>query len=258
LSTPGRPPAERNGIQVIGRAATILHAIAAHHGGIGLSELAREVGLPRSTTHRIAAALEAEQMIVSAPGGRMRIGPALIRLGAGDRLELRAEARPHLEALSERLKETVDLAILVGDAVLFLDQVSAPQRLRAVSAVGSVFPAYCTANGKALLAELPPAGVHELLPARLAARTPNTLTTRARLDAELRKVRRQGVAVDREEHTLGICAVGAVIRDSFGVEMAITVPLPAQRFVGREEEISAALRSTCEAIERDLGVLPAD
>jgi DNA-binding IclR family transcriptional regulator len=247
----------RNGIQVIARASAILHAIAERQGGVGLSELAREVGLPRSTTHRIVAALEVEDMVSSAAEGRMRIGPALIRLGAAERLDLRAEARPHLERLSEQLNETVDLAVLDGDAVLFLDQVSAPQRLRAVSAIGSLFPAYCTANGKALLAELPLRTVHELLPPRLPERTPNTITARAKLDAELKRIRRDGVAIDREEHTLGICAVGAVIRDSFGVEMAITVPMPAQRFEGREEEIASALRETCAAIEADLGVAAA-
>ena len=244
---------ERSGIQVISRAARILAAIAGDREGVGLSELSRQVELPRSTVHRIVAALEAEDMVSSGPGGRMRIGPALIRLGAAERLDLRAEARPHLEALSERLEETVDLAVLEGDQVLFLDQVSASQRLRAVSAVGSLFPAYCTANGKALLAELPPKVVHDLLPGRLAARTPNTITSRAKLDAELKRIRADGVAVDREEHTLGICAVGATIRDSFGVEMAITVPLPAQRFAGREEEIATALRQTCATIERELG-----
>lgn len=244
---------ERSGIQVIARAASILSTIAARHGGIGLSELAREVGLPRSTTHRIVAALEAEEMVASTPDGRMRIGPALIRLGAAEQLDLRTEARPHLEALSERLNETVDLAVLQGDEVLFLDQVSARQRLRAVSAVGSRFPAYCTANGKALLAELPPATVRDLLPARLPKRTPSTITSRARLEAELKRIRQDGIAVDREEHTPGICAVGAVVRDGFGVEMAITVPLPAQRFAGREDEISAALLEARAAIERELG-----
>ncbi len=245
---------ERSGIQVISRAARILAAIAGDREGVGLSELSRQVDLPRSTVHRIVAALEAEDMVSSGPGGRLRIGPALIRLGAAERLDLRAEARPHLEALSERLEETVDLAVLEGDQVLFLDQVSAAtQRLRAVSAVGSLFPAYCTANGKALLADLPRDVVHDLLPARLPARTPNTITSRAKLDAELKRIRTDRVAVDREEHTLGICAVGATIRDSFGVEMAITVPLPAQRFAGREEEIAEALRETCATIERELG-----
>lgn len=247
--------AERSGgIQVIARAAAVLRAVADRRDGIGLSELSREVGLPRSTTHRIAAALEAEEMLSSGTGGKMRIGPALIRLGAAERLDLRAEARPHIETLSERLEETVDLAVLEGEEVLFLDQVSSPQRLRAVSAIGSLFPAYCTANGKALLAQLPPGAVKALLPARLPARTPNTITSRAKLEAELKAVRERGVAVDREEHTLGICAVGATVTDSFGVTMAVTVPLPAQRFTGREDEIATALRQTCAAIERELGV----
>lgn len=227
--------------------------MARHPHGIGLSELAEQVSLPRSTVHRIVSALEAEDFVLTSKGRKARIGPGLIRLAAGERLDLRSEVRPHLEELSAQLNETVDLAVLDRDSVVFLDQVSAPQRLRAVSAVGTVFPAYCTANGKALLADLPLQTVQELLPARLPERTPNTLTTRRELEDELRSVRRRGFAVDREEHTLGISAVGATVRDSFGAEVAITVPLPTQRFVGREDEIADALRKTCDRIQRDLG-----
>jgi DNA-binding IclR family transcriptional regulator len=256
--TPGagdKEQRDRNGgIQVIARAGAILRALSGHPQGVSLSSLAKQVELPRSTTHRIVSALQAEDFVIGgSDGGRVRLGPGLVRLAAAERLDLRAEVRPHIEDLSARLAETVDLAVLDGDAVLFLDQVSAPQRLRAVSAVGSHFPAYCTANGKALLAELPLRSVQDLLPARLEERTPNTLTSRSALEKELGKVRRDGYAVDREEHTLGICAVGAVVHDSFGAEMALTVPLPAQRFVGREDEIAQALMQTCAAVERDLG-----
>lgn len=248
---------DRNRIQVIARAATVLRALAGHPQGVGLSELASQVGLPRSTTHRIVSALHAEDLVITSQGGRIRLGPGLVRLAAAERLDLRAEVRPHLEDLSARLSETVDLAVLEGDSVLFLDQVSAPQRLRAVSAVGGVFPAYCTANGKALLAELPPQSVQRILPARLPSRTANTITSRAKLEAELKEIRREGYAVDREEHTIGICAIGATIRDGFGALMAVTVPLPAQRFVGREEEIAGALREACASIERELGAVEA-
>lgn len=244
---------DRNRIQVIARAAAVLRALSGHPQGVALSQLASQVELPRSTTHRIVSALHAEDLTVTSQGGRIRLGPGLVRLAAAERLDLRAEVRPYIEDLSARLAETVDLAVLDGDSVLFLDQVSAPQRLRAVSAVGSTFPAYCTANGKALLAELPLQTVHRILPARLQARTPNTITSRAKLEAELKAIRRDGYAVDHEEHTVGICAVGATIRDSFGAEMAITVPLPAQRFVGREDEIAAALREVCASIEQALG-----
>jgi DNA-binding IclR family transcriptional regulator len=252
-SSPSSSNDDRSRIKVIARAAAVLRALAGHPQGVRLSELATQVEQPRSTLHRIVSALQAEDFVISSAGGRVRLGPGLVRLAAAERLDLRAEVRPHLEELSARLAETVDLAVMEGDSVLFLDQVSAPQRLRAVSAVGSVFPAYCTANGKALLAELPRRSLQQLLPARLAARTPNTITSRAQLEDELKRVRRDGYAVDREEHTIGICAVGATIRDGFGAEMAVTVPLPAQRFVGREQEIAEALRETCAVIERELG-----
>lgn len=249
----GDQSGDRNNIQVIGRAADVLRALAQHPRGMGLAELTEQVELPRSTVHRIVKALAAEELVYSPKGGRTRIGPGLIRLVAGERLDLRGELRPHLEELSSQLGETVDLAVLDGASVLFLDQVSAPQRLQAVSAVGSVFPAYCTANGKALLADLPLQTVQQLLPARLPARTPTTITSRAKLEEELRTVRRRGYAFDREEHTTGISAVGATVRDSFGAEAAIAVPLPTQRFIGREEEIATLLRETCDRIERELG-----
>jgi DNA-binding IclR family transcriptional regulator len=248
------PDADRSGIKVIARAASVLRTISANPRGISLSKLAEQVGLPRSTTHRIVSALEAEAFVASAgPGGWVRVGPGLLRLAATERLDRTGQVRPHLEELSTTLNETVDLAILDGDSVLFIDQVSAPRRLRAVSAIGSVFPAHCTANGKALLAQLPPKTVHDLLPRRLQKRTPSTIATWAKLDAELEDVRKAGIAFDREEHTIGICAVGVAIRDSFNVHMALTVPLPAQRFAGREDEISRALLDTRDAIENEFG-----
>lgn len=248
------PPAdERSRIKVIARAAAVLRALAAFPKGATLSEIATEVGLPRSTAHRILAALGAEDLVTISQHGRLKLGPGLIRLAAAEHLDVRTEVRPHLEALSTQLGETVDLAVLKGDSVLFLDQVSAPQRLLAVSSTGSVFPAHCTANGKALLAELPLSTVQQLLPSRLPARTPNTIRSRAKLEQELRDVRRNGFAVDREEHTVGICAVGISIRDAFGTEMAITVPLPTQRFKGRENEIPEALLGARATIEQALG-----
>lgn len=246
---------DRNRIQVIARAAAVLRALAGHPQGIGLSDLVDSVELPRSTVHRIVMALQGENLVVSSDGGRVRLGPGLIRLAAAERIDLRAQVRPHLEELSNRLSETVDLSVLEGDSVLFIDQVSAPQRLRAVSTIGIEFPAHCTANGKALLAELPIRRIQEVLPAKLLARTPKTITSRAKLEAELKKVRRLGYATDKQEHTIGICALGATVCDSFGTEMAVSVPLPAQRFGGREEEISAALLETCATIEAQLGGL---
>ncbi|CFR90458.1 transcriptional regulator [Mycobacterium tuberculosis] len=157
------------------------------------------------------------------------------------RLGVVTEMHPFLTELSRELDETVDLSILDGDRADVVDQVVPPQRLRAVSAVGESFPLYCCANGKALLAALPPERQARALPSRLAPLTANTITDRAALRDELNRIRVDGVAYDREEQTEGICAVGAVLRGVSVELVAVSVPVPAQRFYGREAELAGAL-----------------
>lgn len=243
----------RAGIQVIRRAADVLRALDGQHQGLTPSELADRLGLARSTVHRIVSALDEEGLVATVRPGRYRVGPELIRLGSGQRGEVRMTVRPFLERLSAEVNETVDLAVLIQDHVSFIDQVAAPHRLRAVSVVGATFPAHCTANGKALLAELSDDHLRALLPDRLPQLTPNTKTTRAALMAEIAQIHETGVAFDDEEHTLGICAVGAVVRDQFAAVAAITIPLPTQRYKGNEEALVGALRATCNRVTETLG-----
>jgi DNA-binding IclR family transcriptional regulator len=233
-------------VQAITRASRILAALEASPGGLSLAQIAQRVELPRSTVHRIVKALTTERFLVpvSAAGG-VRLGPRLAGLASAALGELRQQVRPHLERLSEEVNETVDLAVLDRDQVIFIDQVAAPHRLQAVSAVGARFPAHCTANGKALLSELDPEQVKALLPARLPRLTQNTVTSRARLLEELARVRRDGVAFDNQEHTAGICAIGRTIPDGAGGRAAVTIPLPALRFEDREPLLANALARTC-------------
>ena len=137
--------------------------------------------------------------------------------------DLPTVVRPYLEQLARELNETVDLGVLDGMHVLFIAQHPAPQRsLMVVSQVGARFPAYCTANGKALLAQLPPDEVKRRLPKRLDIPARHTQVNRRDLFAELETVRATGLAFDREEHHAGICGVGVVITDidgSCGVDL---------------------------------------
>jgi DNA-binding IclR family transcriptional regulator len=243
----------RGGVQVISRVAQILRALNGEHLGLGPTELAGRVNLTRSTVHRILTALEAEGLVSAPTPGRYRVGPEITRLAVSERGELRSAVRPFIEQISKEVNETVDLAVLIQDHVLFIDQVVAPQRLRAVSTVGATFPAHCTANGKALLAELSDDHLLMLLPEALQEFTPNTCTSRDRLMAELREIRRTGVAFDDQEHTLGISAVGAGVRDAFGAVAAVTIPLPSQRYLGNEEHLTAILRAACQRISEALG-----
>ncbi|KAA1249557.1 IclR family transcriptional regulator [Mycobacterium simiae] len=230
------------GIQVIARAAEILRVLQAHPGGLSQVEVGERVGMARSTVSRILNALESEGLVVSrGTRGPYRLGPEIARMASTVRLGVVTDLHPLLTELSRELDETVDLSIPDGDRADFIDQVVPARRLRAVSAVGESFPLYCCANGKALLASLPPEQQARALPSRLVPLTANTITDRAVLRDELAQVSRAGVAYDREEQTDGICAVGIALPGVTDQLVAVSVPVPAQRFYGREEELAQAL-----------------
>ncbi len=144
------------------------------------------------------------------------------------------------------LDPPVDLSVLDGASARFVDQIPSRHRLRAVSTVGASFPLHCSANGKALLAALPLEVADTLVPDRLDGFTPHTIVDRGALFAELDVIRAAGVAFDREEHTVGIAAVGVAVTDGDVVLGAISVPAPAARF-GRTE---GALREAARAAGR--------
>ncbi|HXD43755.1 MAG TPA: IclR family transcriptional regulator [Pseudolabrys sp.] len=240
-------------VQVIARAASILRALEDENAGLSLGQIAQRVNLARSTVQRIVAALENEKLVIAAtPNGRVRLGPTILRLAASVRSDYIALARPHLEKLSADLQETVDLATVKKDHLVFIDQVIGSHRLRTVSAVGETFPLYCTANGKAYLAQLTDAAVEALIGKTYPARTPRTITRLDALIAELRSARASGVAFDREEHASGICAAGVALYDPLGNAVAVSVPVPSQRFAGREKEIAERLLATKHALESSM------
>jgi DNA-binding IclR family transcriptional regulator len=238
-------------IQVIARAAAILRALEDEAAGLSLGQISQRVNLARSTVQRIVAALEAEKFLIAAsPNGRVRLGPTIQRLAAAAQTDFVALARPYLVQLSEELRETVDLSVVKYDHLVFVDQVIGSHRLRAVSAIGETFPLHCTANGKAYLAGLDDAAVAALIGTSYLRRTPHTLIRLDDLLRDLKAVRKSGIAIDREEHTRGICAAGTVLRDGTGNFVAISVPVPAPRFHDHERRIVARLKATKAALER--------
>jgi DNA-binding IclR family transcriptional regulator len=234
--------ARASGIQVIARAAEMLRVLQAHPGGLSQAEIGERLGMARSTVSRILNALEDEGLVASrGPRGPYRLGPEIARMASSVRLSVVTDMHPFLSELSRELDETVDLSILDGDRASFIDQVVPPRRLRAVSAVGESFPLYCCANGKALLASLPAEQQSGVLSGRLVPLTAHTITSPAALRTELAQIGRDGVAFDREEQTDGICAVGAALGGVAEQLVAVSLPVPAQRFYGREEELAQAL-----------------
>lgn len=234
--------ARAGGIQVIARAAQVLRALKQSPGGMTQAELAAHLGLPRTTIFRILSALEDEELVAPGSGsrGRYRIGPEISRLASAATRDLVGLLHPHIVSLSRQLSETVDVSVLDGTHVSFIDQVDAPHRLRAASAVGETFPLHTCAPGKALMASLSPSRLQEVLPSTLTASTSQTITSLSRLREQLEEVRATGIAYDYEEQNDGICAAGIAFTAA-GTLLAVSIPMPATRFAGREAECAEAL-----------------
>jgi IclR family KDG regulon transcriptional repressor len=154
-----------------------------------------------------------------------------------DHLDIYSAARPVAEDLSEALGETAHVGVLDGDSAIYILKVESRHTIRMFSRVGRRIPLYCTAIGKVLLAFLPES-VREsaLREVELVACTSNTHTTRATLGAELERIRRQGFALDAEEHEEGIHCIGAPIFDRTGTVVAtLSVSWPDFRYRSEEE-----------------------
>ncbi len=258
----GRAPSRtkdspKQSIQVITRAISVLRALEGEPEGLSLGQIAQRVSLARSTVQRIVDALRAEQFVISAsPTAGVRLGPALIRLAASASVEFDHITRPIMVELSQTVGETVDLSVLKGNSAVFTDQVQGRHRLRAVSAIGESFPLHCTANGKALLSVLPNEKLERLLRAPLAKMTANTITKAAELLKEIELVRRTGIAIDDEEHTEGISALGTGFLDPMGRAIALSIPVPTTRFKRIRQELGAHLLAARERIRSALGEPP--
>ncbi|MBS0611763.1 MAG: IclR family transcriptional regulator [Proteobacteria bacterium] len=246
-------------IQVIARAVSVLRALEGEHTGLTLAQIAQRVELARSTVQRIVDALRAEHFLIAAtPTAGVRLGPALIRLAASASVEFDQITRPIMAELSQRLGETVDLSVLKGFSAVFTDQVQGAHRLRAVSAVGETFPLHCTANGKALLSLMPEAQFEKFLRTPLTRLTPATVTRAADLRAEIESVAKSGVAIDNEEHTEGISAVGTAFHDPLGRSIALSVPVPTTRFKKLKPELIRQLLVARGTIVETLGPVSED
>jgi IclR family transcriptional regulator, pca regulon regulatory protein len=205
--------------QSLERGLAILSSFRTGRALLGISDLGRDLGLSRSTTHRYVATLAALGYLQQdAATKKYRLGPRVLDLGfsAINSMELREVAAPHLRDLSDSTGYTVNMAILDDLDIVYVERCRSSQaRQREIDLnlhVGSRLPAYCTSLGKVLLAHLPPAEQR----ARLARTTftrrgPNTLTTRASFSTELRKIREQGFAINNEELAYGLRSIAAPV-----------------------------------------------
>lgn len=243
-------------VQSVDRAVTILELLA-QHGALGVTRLAGELGVHKSTASRLVAALERRSLVEQvADRGHYRLGAGILRLaGATDaRIDLVDAARPVCRRLADATGETVNVAVLSSGAALYVDQVAGGGTRSTYNWVGQRIPLHATSNGKVLLCELEPDERAEIF-AELVAYTPSTVTDPAQLQRELDEVARQGYAIAVDELDVGLTAIAGPIRDASGAIVAsLSVSGLTFRFnEGRVAEVLSMLLEAATEVSAQLG-----
>lgn len=232
------PAATSPPVSVLGRAFALLGAFGPTAPQLTLSDLAARSGLALSTTHRLANELVRLGALERSEGWYYP-GMRLFELAQLSRpiAHLRQAALPFMEDLYEATHQIINLGVLDGFEVVYIERISGHQAAEVPSRTGSRFPAHCTGLGKAQLAFLPRARREELFAGPLAGRTRQSITDQGRLRRELEIVAERGVACDREETEPGIACIAAPVLDRSGRPVAA---ISVTGNVGRINQVALA------------------
>ena len=244
-------------------AARLLKELGSGDGGLGVSELSRRLGLGKSTVHRLLATLTAERILEHEPAtGTYRLGLVVYELGARVSMHrvLHDAATTIIEELRNATRETVQVAVLDGREVVYVERLESPHTLRLFGRIGHRMPAHSTSTGKVLLAFLPKERLEVLLSRwPLERLTPQTITGQAQLRAELAQVRARGWAENLGESEVGVSSVAAPIRNARGeVIAAVSAAGPTMRVSGDSLRgfFLASVVNAGDAISARLGYRP--
>jgi DNA-binding IclR family transcriptional regulator len=227
------------------------------HQPARVTDISDHLGVARSTAHRLLTTLRGHGFVEQEPGSRRyRLGPVLLGLtrGAVDEQTLVQVAHGHLARLRDAAGETTNLLVLDGPDSRFADGVEGPHPLRVGTRTGDRVPAYATAGGKALLAELSPQAARTRYRRGLARLTASTLPDLDALVADLSVSRARGYALNLDESVVGVHGVGVPVRDRFGTCVAaVTISAPSTRLdEARAAALAPLLQQTAERIGAEL------
>jgi IclR family KDG regulon transcriptional repressor len=225
---------------------------------LGISAMAKQLGLAKSTVHRLAVTLAAEGFLEQNPeNGRYHLGLSLFELGSlvRRRMDVSNLGLPLLGALRDQTQESVHLAILAQTSIMYLYNLESSQAIGIRSYLGARKPAFCTSEGRVLLAFGPQEQIDAVLAEELVARTPNTNTNPQALLRSLEEARLHGYMIDDEESEIGMRGVAAPIRDIYGkVVAAVGLAGPTQRLTKRElRRLAPQVINTADAISARMG-----
>jgi IclR family acetate operon transcriptional repressor len=247
-----------NAVRSVDRAAALLLALGESPGAAGVTELARRLGLHKSTASRLLATLERRGLVEQdEETGKYRLGLVVIRLAerAERTLDLRGIATPELERLARLTHETTGLGVLDGDEILNVAQVDGPNLIAMGDWTGRSTPLHCVAAGKVIMAALAEREVVRIVKRGLPRYTERTIVELEPLLEELARIRRRGYATAFGEFEPGLNAVAAPVHDARGqVIAAVDVWGPVFRLTPRRiPELAAQVRATAAAISVRLG-----
>ncbi len=231
-------------IRAVHRVCDILDLLQQSPQGVALPEVAKVTRLPKSSAFRYLATLEQRRYVERDPvTGSYRPGSAFLPLRAHEPELLARRARPHMEQLRDKLEETVNLGMLEGSRVIYLEIVESRRAMRLAARRGDRDPIHSTALGKAIAANLPDQRVRTIIEAEGMPRlTQRTITDSDSYFAELARVRKRGYAVDNGENEIdGRCVAVPVVGSN--LPAAVSLSAPAARFpLNQVEEVAETLR----------------
>jgi IclR family acetate operon transcriptional repressor len=233
-------------VPMVGHAFHALEAIGDADKELSLQEISERAGITKSSTYRILFTLEALGYIgKNAETGKYQLGLKVLesaqKVRAG--LSILQAARPLMESLQRKFGETVNLAVLQNNQIVYLEIIEGSHAFRMTGEVGARVPAYASAIGKAISAFLPEAALKALLDGEPLRRlTPNTITSRAELHKSLARVRRQGYALDNEEVDLGAsCIAVPIFTDGSRATHAVSLSGPTARIKTQQKAMITEL-----------------
>jgi len=262
-SAGGARRAEPQRLSSVAMAVKLLKTFSAGEAELGVTTLAKRLGVAKSTVYRLASTLVAEGMLEqNRENEKYRLGIALFGLGAlvRQRMNVSNEARPHIFALREATNETVRLAILDGADIMFVYDLESTQAIRMRANLGDRKPAFCSSEGRAMLAFQDEKTVDAILTGELTPRTPKTETDPAQLRKALARVRKTGYSLEDEQCEAGMRSLAAPIRDAEGrVVAAVGIAGPRQRLSEDVlETFAPQVVETARIISSRLGYRAAD
>lgn len=248
-----------NVVKSVSRALDIIQLVGMKKGGLGVTEIAKQIDINKSSVYRILSTLAQYGYIEQdETTGRYKLGYKFLEVSSRllDSIDLRTEAKPFLQELENETNEVIHLVVYDQGEVVYIEKLEGTETLRMHSKVGKRAPMHCTSVGKAILAHQPSGIVQDILDRKgLPMHTDHTITDKETLFQELIQVKQKGYALDLEENENGITCIAVPIFDHLGtVIAAVSISGPTMRMTEeRIEQLKEKMMDIGRKISARLG-----